>query len=194
MTVHAFLVDQQTGVALQRMSAPSVEFFDAMAVPVGHEIVIPDAALGDIADLETYLDGENQISFRPATVDADLALAVRKITMREAIKARRDAAETRGCQTPLGRMDTDQASQRKVNGSVTMAVIAVQNSAPFSIDWTMADNSIVTHNASEMIAAGLAVGAPAPACPTRATTLTSLVEPPQSNANLDAIDINEGWP
>jgi hypothetical protein len=59
----------------------------------------------------------------------------------EAVKAKRFAVELGGCETPLGRMDSDEVSQQKLIGAVTMAMLAAQGGSPFSVDWTMADNS-----------------------------------------------------
>src|SRR5690349_3380329 len=48
------------------------------------------------------------------------------------VKAARDKAEYAGCMTPLGRVDTDPDSQRKIAGAVQMAMIAGE---AFSLEW-----------------------------------------------------------
>lgn len=72
----------------------------------------------------------------------------------EAIKIYREQIRFGGCDTPLGRMDTDAESQRKINDAVTMAMLIGDT---FTIDWTMEDNSVVTHDAEAMKAASVAV-------------------------------------
>lgn len=84
-----------------------------------------------------------------------IPLEVQRQQRWEGVKAYRDMKRYGGCMTPKGRMDTDAESQRKINGAVTMATIV---GPTFTIDWTMEDNTVVTHNQAEIIAAGLAVG------------------------------------
>lgn len=190
MTIQAFLVDTATGDTIQRMTAGCADAF-AMNVPDG-QALIAYAGEDDIETLETYLDGT--LKLRPRAVDTDLQFAVAKIEARAAVMRRRDKAEYSGCATLLGRMDTDADSQRKVNGSVTMALIAATAGQPFSIDWTMADNSTVLHDGPAMIAAGLAVGQHVSACHERALVLKAAIDAAEDMAALAAIDIEEGWP
>lgn len=190
MSAQAFLVDTVTGETLQRLTAGTGTAFN-MDLPEG-QAVIPYMGDDDIEALETYLDGTLQL--RPRTIDAALLFTIAKIDMREAVMRRRDRAEFSGCNTLLGRMDTDADSQRKINGSVTMALIAQAAGQPFSIDWTMADNSTVAHDGPAMIAAGVAVGMHVSACHENALALKAAVDAAADVVALAAIDIEEGWP
>jgi hypothetical protein len=109
----------------------------------------------------------------------------------ERVKELRNACMAGGCSTPLGRMDSDQDSQRKLNGAVTNALIAQLASMPFFIDWTMADDSVVTHDGPQIIAAGTAVAQHFAACQSRGTALRSEIE---ASAEPFAIGITTGWP
>lgn len=112
----------------------------------------------------------------------------------EAVRAARDRAEWWGCSTPLGRADSDPDSQRKVAGAVQMAMIAQAAGTPFSIDWTMQDNSSVTHDASAMITLGVAVGQHVAACHAVALAKRSAIETANDTAALDDFDVEGGWP
>lgn len=95
--------------------------------------------------------------------DQARAAAVESIAEhREAKKAEitawRNARDLGGAPTPLGIMDSDPTSILKITGAVQMAQIAMLAGEPFSILWTMMDNSSVPHDAEQMIAAGMAVG------------------------------------
>lgn len=110
------------------------------------------------------------------------------------VKALRDVCESGGAATPLGTVDSDPVSIGRITGAVVMAQVALSAEAPFSIDWTMADNSVVAHDAAAMIAMGVAVGAHVDAVHARARTLRAALDEAASIAALDAIDITTGWP
>ena len=74
------------------------------------------------------------------------------------IKAARDAAEWGGFDTPFGRFDSDPKSQAKIIGAAQLASIAAARGEPFSIRWTLQDNSTVMLDAPAMIAVGAAMG------------------------------------
>lgn len=111
-----------------------------------------------------------------------------------AVREARDRAEWWGCSTPLGRADSDPDSQRKVAGAVQLAMIAQSGGVPFSIDWTMQDNSSVTHDAAAMITLGVAVGQHVAACHAVALAKRSAIEAAENIEALTAIDIEGGWP
>jgi hypothetical protein len=111
------------------------------------------------------------------------------------VKAKREIIETGGCPTPLGVMDTSAASQGKLNGAVTMALVSQSIGAPFSVEWTMADNSVVAHNASAIITAGMAVGQHVAACHAVATALRAEIGAATTVADLNAVDVDgAAWP
>jgi hypothetical protein len=93
----------------------------------------------------------------------------------------------------LGRVDTDPESQRKVNGAVTMALIAAGAGQPFSIGWTMQDNSAVEHDGAAMIAMGAAVGGHVARCHSIALAKRELIAAAGTRAAIEAVDIEGGW-
>jgi hypothetical protein len=96
--------------------------------------------------------------------------------------------------TPSGVIDGDDSSKIKLNGLVNMALLALQNSQPFSIDWTLADNSTVTLDANQAIQMGLAAGQYVSLVHDYARTLKDQIDSATSVADLEAIDITAGWP
>lgn len=77
----------------------------------------------------------------------------------EEIKAARDAAEYGGFTAGGLVYDSDAVSVRRITGAVSLAMIAQGAGAPFSQEWTLADNSTTVLDAAGMIDVGLALGA-----------------------------------
>ena len=123
-----------------------------------------------------------------------VALDGAKARLWETAKARREAAERGGCDTPLGRVDTDQESILRITGAVSAAQMAHAQSAPFAVDWTMADNSVVPHDAPAMIDMGIAAMAHVAAVHARGRALRDEIEAADMAGALAAIDIGAGWP
>lgn len=94
----------------------------------------------------------------------------------EEIKAARDAAEYGGFVCNDKRYDSDSISQQRIIGSVSMAMLAAQGAQPFSIDWTLADNSVVTLDGAGMIAVGEALGVHVATQHATARTLRTQIE------------------
>ncbi|GAA0745203.1 DUF4376 domain-containing protein [Sphingomonas sp. ABOLD] len=122
----------------------------------------------------------------------DLQLA--KARAWAAVKAARDRAADGGCDSALGRVDTTDRSRILISGTVQMAQIDKAAGRPFSVDWTMADNSPVAHDADAIIALGVAVGMHTAACWDRAQQLRGEIEAAETVEEVAAIDIATGWP
>lgn len=54
--------------------------------------------------------------------------------------------------------DSDLTSQSRIQGAAQLATLAMLNSQPFSIDWTLYDNTVRTLDAADMIGVGQALG------------------------------------
>lgn len=107
------------------------------------------------------------------------------------VKELREQRKGGGLMTPLGPIETDPDSRSNINGAVQMASIL---GTAFSIDWRLADNSVVSLNADTMIQIGLMVGQHVAACQYRKNQLDAQIEAAGTLAALDAIDLDEGWP
>ncbi|PXA90002.1 hypothetical protein DMC47_28125 [Nostoc sp. 3335mG] len=75
-----------------------------------------------------------------------------------------------------------------------MAMIAQGAGAPFSIDWTMQDNSSATHDAAAMIRLGVSIGQHVAACHAVALAKRAAIEAAADATALAAIDVAGGWP
>lgn len=119
----------------------------------------------------------------------------------------RDEKQNGPAPTPFGPVDNDDSSKIKLNGAVTMAMLATQQQQAFAIDWTMHDNSVVACDAVKMMQLGEAAGAHVAAVHKHSTELKAQIEAiavvDTGNATADlktavdalsAIDINAGWP
>ena len=131
--------------------------------------------------------------FEGATLVSDDATEFqrKKANIKAALKQARDTAEWSGVYTPLGRVDSDPVSQRKVSGAALMASIV---GASFAVDWRMADNSVVTHDHDQIIAMGIAVGQHVAACQAHKNTVDAQVEAALNVEELELLDIETGWP
>jgi len=103
------------------------------------------------------------------------------------VKQHRDDTENGGFTWGGSTFDSTPISQSRIQGAAQLATLAKINNQPFSIEWTLADNSARTLNAQEMIAVGTAMGQHINACHTRARQLRSLIEAAQTKEEVEAI-------
>lgn len=110
-------------------------------------------------------------------------------------KAVRDAHIDAGVTVPgIGTFDSDPASRNNITGAVTMALIAQGAGAPFTIGWKLADNSVSTLDAAEMIGVGVAMGQYVAACHANAQVIGLAIQGASDIETIDAIDLGAGWP
>lgn len=74
------------------------------------------------------------------------------------IKQARSQAEYAGFTWDGSTFDSDAISQQRINGAVSLALIAKQANQPYSITWTLADNTLRVLSAGDMVSVGLALG------------------------------------
>lgn len=84
------------------------------------------------------------------------------------------------------RFDSDSESVQRISGAVQLAMIAAANGQPFSVDWTLQDNSILTLSGADMIQVGLALGAHVISAHTSARALRDQIAAAASVAELAA--------
>src|SRR3546814_18338394 len=72
--------------------------------------------------------------------------------------------------------------------------MAMLSGDAFSIDWRMADDSVVTHSRDQMVSLGLSVGKHVDACQSRKNELDAVIAACTSLSELNALDITSGWP
>ena len=83
-----------------------------------------------------------------------------------------------------------QADKDRITGATQLALLAQVADQPYSIDWTLSDNSTVKLDAANMIAVGAALGAHVTGAFCIARTLRDLIAAATSIEQVDAIQ----WP
>lgn len=94
--------------------------------------------------------------------------------------------------TTFGDAQCDIDSMVKINGLVTMALLAKNANIPYSEIFTMYDNSEVEMDADEMISFGMQVGIHVAAVHARGRELRAMLFD-QNNDPFD-VDVESGWP
>lgn len=80
-----------------------------------------------------------------------------KTTKLQELKKSRNLKESGGFAWDGSVFDSDPQSQLRLQGAVQLAQMSAASSTPFSIEWTLKDNTVRTLSGSDMIAVGLAL-------------------------------------
>lgn len=124
-------------------------------------------------------------------VVTDMPLEVLRANKFAALADKRWTVETGGITIGGALVRTDANSQAKITGAVSL----FQNDPDLTaIDWEAQPGVWVTFDAATMKAIGIAVGRHVQACFSRAKVLSTAIAAAQNAADLDAIDIETGWP
>lgn len=116
-----------------------------------------------------------------------------RVALWERVKIIRDIVIGGGAVTPFGAVDTDDTSRSNINGATTAAMIAMNTETPFTMTWTMADNTEVALLADDVLALGLAVVAHVNAAHENARTLRAAIDGAEDTTALLQVDIGAGW-
>jgi hypothetical protein len=117
----------------------------------------PDSAAGIGVFAEEWLVGEGSSIFSGGVIAADNSATLEAAQARAwvRVKACRAAVETGNFEYAGGQYQCDSA---RITGATTMALMAKMAGQPFSIGWTLADNTVRTLTGDQMIAMGAAAG------------------------------------
>lgn len=126
--------------------------------------------------------------------DVEPDLDAMKLRKRKAVEKLKIEHQDRTAPTPFGVANSDMDSRGKINGLVTMALIAKSMNAPFEQGFTLADDSTVMLDANETIGLGVAVGTFVSAVHIRARALKDAIAAAATVEDLAAIDITADWP
>ena len=99
------------------------------------------------------------------------------------IKAARSADEFGTFTWSTHTFQCDETSQRRIQGAVQLA----QLDATTTLDWTLADNSVQTFNATELQQIGQALAAHVNACHVKSRTKRGEIDAATTQTELDAI-------
>lgn len=180
-------------------------------MPIGQEIAVFDGVGGELQYLTAHRlapADDGPLTWKPLPEGYEdglyvwdqsrraFVLNIDTVRVRRwaAVRAARDAAQDGGCPTPLGRVDTDAESRGKISGSVQMAMLAQMGGQPFTVAWTMQDNTTAIHDASAMIAMGVAVGQHVAACHAEALTRRAAIDAAADADAIAAVPVEGGWP
>lgn len=159
-----------------------------------HTLPVAIIQVSSLDDVEVFMTATGAPFAGGVIVPKEAAtLDQQKILKRARLKLRRVQAEDAGVITPLGIVDSDLDSRLKISGAVTMAMLALQNGQPFDVDWRMANNEVVTHDAQAIIAMGMAVGQHIAACQAKKNALDTAIDAATTEEELAAVDIEAGW-
>ena len=140
------------------------------------------------------LDDEGVPSVVPFVRAAGAQVGLARIAKWSAAKKLRAAKQASGCFTDKGRVDTTQAARDNILRLVQMASIALASGTPFERNITMFDNTDVAHDAAEIVALGFAVENYIDACHAHGSSLRALINSATTVEDVEAIDIDTGWP
>ena len=163
------------------------EYLPIDLIPEGCSVLYFDDSVSIGLTTHVIVEGE------PVLAPLDLTDARSKKW--EAVKAHRDLVVDGGCATPHGPLQSDSESRLKISGAVQMAILAQMTETPFTIVWTMADNSLVTLDAAQTIEMGLLVANHVGAAFAVGIALRSAINAVETLEELEAINIlYAGWP
>lgn len=174
--------DRETGRILRTVHACRDVY-----LPAGTEAVL-DGAHDDNCRLVIGMDDVGDELLSVATVEpAAPSIESLRSAAWSKIKAARLGAETAPLAVGDRLYDADADSQRRIAGAVQLAVLAP---AGWTIDWTLADNTVATLTAAEVVAVGIALGAQVSAAHAVARLLREQIDAAASIYDLNAIT----WP
>lgn len=117
---------------------------------------------------------------------------------RAEINALRASAINGGADYQGNRYDTDAVSRANITGAATMALVAANAGQPFSITWTLADNTTTELDGAGVMGLATAVGAHIDNCHqigrTHKDALSELVSQGATAEEIKALDVTAGWP
>lgn len=103
------------------------------------------------------------------------------------IKSARDEAEYGGFEWQGHVFDSDPLSQNKIQGAGQLALLAASSGQPYSVEWTLKDNSALLLTGESVIAVGIQMGQHIAACHAKARTLRQAIERATSKEEIAAI-------
>jgi hypothetical protein len=164
------------------------------------EAIVPKSALQDpdgvVVGVAKMLVAENgPLPGGVMASDEHYPFEARKFSMRTQVKAKRNALRSAVAPTPAGPVDIDGESRDMITGAVLMAMLNKQlGNDDWELDFTLANDQDVTLNADEVLGLGMAVGAYVNAAQRRKRELDAAINASVSLADLEAIDVETGWP
>lgn len=155
-------------------------------------VVLPLSLAQTIDQLEAAVVAAPNSPFAGGSVGPDLVtdLDTAKARRWAQLRAERNDREYGGFTWDGSAFDSDARSQSRIQGAAQLATLAAMASETFSIDWTLADNTVRTLSGSDMLAVGTAMGTHIAAMHATARTLREQLEAAQTIEAVEAVT----WP
>lgn len=149
-------------IAMVFESWPNKESRIAGHPPVGTaHFRVPIADLVDsnqlIGELSSLAVGTGWLSGGVVTTEDDVTPEMQKKRQWASVKAARDRMEHGGFTWGESVFDSDPLSQSRIQGAVILAMQSISTNTPFSVDWTLKDNTVRTLSATDLIQVGAAL-------------------------------------
>lgn len=106
----------------------------------------------------------------------------------EVVKSAREAAVNAPLATPYGTFDCDARARTSITDAVLLLKSLEDLGTPDSIDFTLADNSVITLTTAQMVSVGLLLGQKVQAAYTRARDLRAQIEAATTAAEIEAVE------
>lgn len=133
------------------------------------------------------------IDFSQLVTAAD-KFAQAKASAHAAVNRLRDQKETEGFEY-LGKIfQSDERSVARIYGAVQTAQAALAAGQPFEIHWATEDNSIVELDAEAALGMSVALAMHSNRLHQHGRALKAQIDAASTQAELDAIDVEGGWP
>lgn len=126
-----------------------------------HPVILGDAESVTKEDFDKYCTRQyrKNADGQPERIEPVESLDDAKVVQWATIKAERDRLEMSGVAYLGAVFDSDALSVQRIGIAVQAAQAAKSAGQPFSVDWTTADNTVVTLTAEEVIGLPLALAA-----------------------------------
>ncbi|MBZ6377388.1 hypothetical protein B5C34_05185 [Pacificimonas flava] len=140
------------------------------------------------------IPGEEPVRDGPAV--AATLLDAAKAASRHRVRRSRLRAEDAGFDMPFGRVQSDPVSRSRIRTAVIAALgyLARPAEAPFFRAWTLADNSAAALDAEGVVELGAGLDRHLMACHERAQQLRAEIDAAETDPELAAVCVGEGWP
>lgn len=114
-------------------------------------------------------------------------LAEAKVIRWEFVKTARTRHIDSGLTTPYGDFQTAPPERQNITDAVLLAQTLASQSQPVSIDWTLADNSVVTLGLTEIVTVGLLLGQKVQEAHAHARTLRAAIDAATTVEEVEAV-------
>lgn len=152
-------------------------------------------ATGDLVFPEGY--DPSEVAEIGSDEQAAMDLAKAKAIKWAGVVAKRKALRAQGFAVsgyPARFQSDDEEGLINLIAATLAAVIAIVTAQPFSVNWTLANNSTVTLSKTQMVTVFIAGVSAFMAIQTRSRELRALIEAANTVDAVDAIDSEAGWP